>query len=130
MIFKTLPTTVYFVFQVIGAPFLDEAEDVGLPNSCTIVVLGLDEIPLTSGGDSPMFHSPTIEVSPFHVIFNLNGVLITTCFEKGGYGKATFHTIVLRPRLEELLEISFAQFHIYIWSKAQHHNIYNYLDQI
>jgi len=77
---------------------------VGLPNSCTIVELGLDEIPLTSGGDSPMFHSPTIEVSPFHVIFNLNKILITTCFEKCGYGKATFHTIVLRPRLKELLE--------------------------
>jgi hypothetical protein len=38
-----------YSFQVIGAPFLkeveDREEDMESPNSCTIVEIGLDEIP-------------------------------------------------------------------------------------
>jgi hypothetical protein len=100
------------------------------PNSHTIIELGLDEIPSTSKIDSLMFHSLSLEVNPFHVIFDLNGVLITTCFDKGKYGKVASCTIIFQPRLKEFLEKCLAEFHVYIWSIAQHHNIYNYLDKI
>jgi hypothetical protein len=50
----------------------------------------LDEIPLISNGNSFVLHLLVADVNPFHVSFNLNGVMIATCFEKGGYGKATF----------------------------------------
>ncbi len=62
-------------------------------NSCTIVELCLDEIPSTSGGDSQMPLLPSPKVSSFHEIFNLNGILIATRFDKGGYGKVAFHTV-------------------------------------
>ncbi len=85
---------------------------------------------MISGGDSLVPCLPTMEVNPFHVIFDLNGLLITTCFKKGGYGKASSCTIILHPRLKEFLEKCLALFHVYIWSTTQHHNIYNYLDKI
>jgi len=56
------------------------------PNSCVFVELKMDEMPLTSGVDSLVFRSLVMEVNPFHVIFNLNGVLVATHFNKGGYG--------------------------------------------
>jgi hypothetical protein len=34
--------------------FLKEVKDVQLSNSCSIIEIGLDEIPLVSGGNSPM----------------------------------------------------------------------------
>jgi len=89
---------------MISAPFLEEVEDVELPNSRTVVEVGLDEIPSTLGVGSPMPCLHVAEVSPFHVIFDLNGVLITTCVNKG------FCTIILRPKLKEFLEKSIAQF--------------------
>jgi hypothetical protein len=110
--------------------FLEEVEDVESPNSSAIIQVGLDEIPSISGGDSLVLCSHTMEVNPFHVIFNLIGILITTCFNKGGYGKATSRTIIFYPRLKEFPEKCHAQFHVYIWSTTQCHNIYNYLDQI
>jgi hypothetical protein len=61
-----------------------------------------------------MIHLLVVEVSPFHVIFDLNEVLVTTHFNKGGYGKPTFRTIILKHGLKELLEICVAQFHVYI----------------
>jgi hypothetical protein len=64
------------------------------------------------------------------MIFYLNQVLITTCFEKGGYGKGASHILGVKHGLKEFLEKCLAQFHVYIWSIVQHHNIYNYLDQI
>ncbi len=99
-------------------------------NSCIVVELGLDKIPSTSGGDSQMLLLPSPKMNSFHAIFDLNGVLITTHFNKGGYGKVASHTIILWPILKEFLEKCLMQFHIYIWSTTQHHNIYNYLDQI
>jgi hypothetical protein len=45
--------------------------------------------------DSPMPCLPSLEVSPLHVIFDLNGVLVTTCFDRGRYQKAPFHTSFL-----------------------------------
>ncbi len=101
-----------------------------LPNSCASVELGLDEMPLTLRVESQVPHSPIAQMSPFHVIFYLNGVLVVTHFDRGGYHKAPSRTIILQPRLKEFLNKCVAQFHMYIWPIAYQHNIYNYLDQI
>ncbi len=69
-----------------------------LPNSRAIVVIDLDEIPLTSNVDSEVPHSPMAEVSPFHVIFNLNKILITTCYDKG------FHIVIFHFGLKKFME--------------------------
>ncbi len=95
-----------------------------LPNSHMVVEFGLDEIPSTLGVDSPMLCLHTSEVNPFHVIFDLNGILIITRFDKG------FRSIILRLGLKEFLEKCLVQCQVCIWSIAQCHNIYNYLDQI
>jgi hypothetical protein len=84
--------------------FLKEAEDVELSNSRGVNEIGLDEIPLTSSGNSPMLHLLTMEVSPFDMISNLNRVLIAAHFNKGGYGNATSCIIILHPGLQEFLE--------------------------
>jgi hypothetical protein len=125
MLFKKCTMACYTSFNINCSTSI-----VGSPNSRAIVEVGLDEIPLISGGDSPVLCSPTVEVNPFHVIFDLNGVWITTCFNKGGYGKATSHTIIFHPRLKEFPNKCLVQFHVYIWFTTQHHKIYNYLDQI
>jgi hypothetical protein len=84
----------------------------------------LDEIPSTLGVNSAVLHLPASEMSPFHVIFYLNGILIATCFNKRS------RTNILHPGLKEFLEKCLMQFQVYIWSIAQCHNIYDYLDQI
>jgi len=99
-------------------------ENVESPNSHTVVEVGLDEIPSTSGVSSLMPCSHVTEVHPFHVIFDINGVLIATHFNKG------FCTIIFHPRLKEFREKCLAQFQVYICFATQRHNIYNYLDQI
>jgi hypothetical protein len=66
--------------------FLEEAKEMKSPNSCVFVELKMDEMPFILGIDSLVFCSLIMEVSPFHVIFNLNGVLVATHFNKGGYG--------------------------------------------
>jgi hypothetical protein len=91
-------------------------EDAESPNSCTIVELSLDEIPSIPSGNSHVPRFLVVDVRSSHVIFNLNGILITTCFQKGGHGKYAFHTIILKPRLKEFLEKILVQFHIYLWS--------------
>jgi hypothetical protein len=75
-----------------------QAKDMESPNSCTIVEVNLDEILSTLGVKSLVPCSHAIEVNPFHVIFDLNGVLIATLFNKG------FCTIILHPGLKEFLE--------------------------
>jgi hypothetical protein len=55
-------------------------EEVDSLNSFAIIELGLDEIPLILGINSLMLHLPSPKVNPFHVIFNLNEVLIATRF--------------------------------------------------
>jgi hypothetical protein len=85
-------------------PFLEEAKDRELPNSRTVVEVGLDEIPLTSSVNSEELHSSMMKVNAFHVIFDLNRVLITTCFNKGSC------IIILHPRLKEFLEKCLLQF--------------------
>ncbi len=63
--------------------FSKETKELELPNSWTFGELELHEMPLTLGMDSPMPHSPSLEVSPLHVIFYLNGVFVATCFNRG-----------------------------------------------
>ncbi len=75
-----------------------------LSNSRGVVEIGLDEIPLTLGGNSPMPHLLTMEVSPFDMISNLNGVLIATHFNKARYGKTTACINILHHGLQEFLE--------------------------
>jgi len=117
-------------FKVIGVSFSKEAKELELPNSGTFGELKLHEMPLTLGMDSPMPHSPSSEVSPLHVIFYLNGVFVTTCFNRGEVEEVPSCTIIVRLGLKEFLERCIAQFHVYIWFPTQYHNIYNYLDQI
>jgi hypothetical protein len=83
---------------------MPQAEDVELLNSCLVVEVGLNEIPSTLGFDFAVPHSLIMEVSPFHVIFDLNEVLITTHINRGS------HTIILRPKLKEFLDKCLAQF--------------------
>ncbi len=68
------------------------------PNSCAFVVLRLDEMPSTLGVNSLVLHLPPIEMNPFHVIFYLNGILVVTCFDRGGYRKAPSCIIILLPQ--------------------------------
>jgi len=89
-----------------------------------VVVIDLDENLSILGVDIEMFHLPMVEVSLFHVIFDLNKVLITTCFDRGS------HTIIIRLGLKEFVNKCFVQFQVYIWSTTQCHNICNYLNQI
>jgi hypothetical protein len=77
---------------------------VKLSNSHAAVEINLDEIPLISGGNSLVFRLLVTKVSPFHMIFNLNKVIIATHFDKGGYGKATSHITILFLGLKEFLE--------------------------
>jgi hypothetical protein len=85
---------------------------------------------LTSGMDSLVPHLPSLEVSVFHIIFNLNGILIATHFNTARYWRAPPCIVIFEPRLKEFLERCVTQFHVYIWSTTQRHNIYKYLDQI
>ncbi len=78
------------------------------PNSHTIVVVDFDDIPLTSGVDFEVHCLPMVEVSPFHVIFDLNRVMIATHFDKG------FCTVIICLGLKEFLEKSLSQFQVYI----------------
>ncbi len=96
---------------------MPQEEDVELPNSCTVVEVNLNEIPLTSSVNSPMLHSSTMNVCPFHVIFDLNGIMITTCFNKRSF------TIIFHHGLKQFLEKCIAQFQVYIWFVTQTHNI-------
>jgi hypothetical protein len=41
--------------------FLEEAENKESPNSCAVVEIGLDEIPLTLGFDSQMLQAEDVE---------------------------------------------------------------------
>ncbi len=95
------PLTLSFNFQ------MPQVEDMESPNSHEVVVIGLDEIPLTSGVDVEMPRLPTAEVNLFHMIFDLNGVLIVTHINRG------FHAIILYFGLKKFLEKCLTQ--LYIW---------------
>lgn len=94
------------------------------PNSRSLSEQKFHEVPSTSRINFPMSHSPSSKLSPLHVIYNLNGVLVATCFNRGKYQRAPSWTIVFKPWLKEFLERHIMQFQMYIWSIAQCHNIY------
>jgi hypothetical protein len=75
--------------------FLEEEEKIELPNSRALVELRLDEMPSTLKVDSKVLHSPLTKMNPFHFIFYLNGILVATRLDKGGYCKAPSHTVIL-----------------------------------
>jgi len=52
---------------------------------------------------------PSLQMSPLHVIFYLNGVFIATCFDKGACPRAPSQIVKLG--LKELLERCVTQFH-------------------
>jgi hypothetical protein len=71
---------------------------VELPNSFEIVIVDLDEIPSTLSVDCAVPRLLVVKMNPIHVIFDINGILITTCFDKGS------RTMILRFGLKEFLE--------------------------
>ncbi len=95
-------------------PFLEEVEEVVSLNSWAFSELEVHEMPSTSRVDSQMIHMPLLEVSLLHVIFDLNEVLLVTCFNKARYQRAPPCSIVFKPRLKELLKVCVLQFHVYI----------------
>ncbi len=68
---------------------------------------------------------PTVEVSDYHLIFNLNDVLVVT-----GEGQIRSPLVVLRPSLKEFLSTCVKKFMVYIWSLAMKRNFWRHLDII
>jgi len=66
-----------------------------------------------------------LEMSDYHLIFNLNGVLMAI-----GEGQSKSHLVVLRPGLKEFLSICIKKFMMYIWSLAMKRNFLRHLDII
>jgi hypothetical protein len=58
----------------------------------------LDEIPSTLGVDSSVLCLHAAKVNPFHVIFDLNGVLIATNFDRDS------GIVILYLELKEFLD--------------------------
>jgi hypothetical protein len=83
---------------------MPQVKDMESLNSCLVVEVDLNEIPSTLGFDFVVLRSLVMEVNPFHVIFNLNEVLIATHFNRGS------HAIILHIGLKEFLEKCFVQF--------------------
>ncbi len=72
---------------------------------------------------------PVMEVSKYHLIFDLNGVLVAT--REGQI--TTSHLVVLRLGLKEFFSTCIKKFRVYIWSLAMKKNFarqgthFNYL---
>jgi len=67
--------------------------------------------------------SPSLKMGPSHVVFDLNIVLITTCFDRGRYWKVPSYIFVFKLKLKKFLERCVAQFHLYNWFAVQHWSI-------
>jgi hypothetical protein len=102
---------------------MPQVEVVGLPNSCVVVEIDLDEIPFfrCQLRNASFTYNKGESIS---CDFDLNRVLIATCFNKCS------RIVIFHHGLKEFLEKCLMQFQVYIWSIAHRHNIYNYLDQI
>jgi hypothetical protein len=61
---------------------------------------------------------PSLEVNPLHVIFYLNGVLVTTYFDRGGCRRTPSCTIIVMLELKNFLERYVAQFHLLTFRKV------------
>jgi TFIIF-interacting CTD phosphatase-like protein len=68
---------------------------------------------------------PTMEVSEYHLIFDLNGVLVVT-----SEGQTKSRPLVLKPNLKEFLFACVKKFKVYIWSLTMKRNILKHLDII
>jgi hypothetical protein len=66
-----------------------------------------------------------VEVSEYHLIFDLNGVLVAT-----GEGQTKSRPIVLKPTLKEFLFACVKKFTMYISSSTMKRNILKHLDII
>ncbi len=86
-----IPSTLGFDFRMF------QVKDVESPNSHATIKRFLDEISSTSGFDSKMPHLFLAEVNSFHMIFNLNRVLIATRFDRG------FRAVIFCLGLKEFL---------------------------
>jgi hypothetical protein len=67
----------------------------------------------TSGfpAHTPQEKHPLLEVNDYHLIFDLNGVLVTM-----GQGQTRTCLVVLRPNLKEFLSTYVKNIMVYIWS--------------
>jgi hypothetical protein len=68
---------------------------------------------------------PMVEVSEYHLIFDLNGVLLVT-----GEGQIKSRPIVLKPNFKKFLFICVKKFIMYIWSLTMKRNVLKHLDII
>jgi hypothetical protein len=66
-----------------------------------------------------------VEVSDYHLIFDLNGVLVAI-----GEGQIRSHLIVLKHGLKEFLSTCKKKFTMYIWSSVMKRNFSTHLDII
>jgi hypothetical protein len=68
---------------------------------------------------------PMVEVSDYHLIFDLNGVLVAT-----NEGQTKSCLVVLKPSLKEFLFACVEKFMVYIWSSIMKRNFLKHLDII
>jgi hypothetical protein len=66
-----------------------------------------------------------MEVRDYHLIFDLNGVLVVI-----GESQTKSHSVVLRPNLKEFLSTCVKKFMVYIWSSTMKRNFLRHLEII
>jgi hypothetical protein len=64
----------------------------------------------------------SLEVNDYHLIIDLNGVLVATC-----EGQTRIHPMVLMHGLKEFLSICVKKITMYIWSLAMKRNVFKAL---
>jgi hypothetical protein len=101
LLFVDFPNSFKLVPLIIGVTFLEVLKDVESPNSQSFSEQKMHEMPSISGIDSQVLHSPSLKVNALHVIFYLNGVSISTCYNRGKHHKTPSCILILRPRLNE-----------------------------
>jgi hypothetical protein len=74
---------------------------------------------------TPQENQPLVEVNDYHLIFDLNGVLVAT-----NEGQTKTHPMVLRFSLKEFFSTCVNFFIMYIWSSAMRRNFLSYLEII
>jgi hypothetical protein len=87
----------------------------------------VQEMITTSGfpAHTPQEKCPSLEVSDYHLIFDLNGVLVAV-----GEGQTRTCPVVLRLGLKEFLSTCVKKFMVYIWSSAMKRNFSKHLEII
>jgi hypothetical protein len=66
---------------------------------------------------------PTVEVSEYHFIFDLNGVLVVT-----SEGQTKSRPVVLKPNVKEFLFACVKKFTMYIWSSTMKRNVLKHFE--